>query len=172
MFKQAADSHHLPVALVLAICRSESGLDPWACRHEPGYRWLWDVQRQKPFLRDPREECDQRIPPGFAAAPGISVASEWFAQQTSWGLMQIMGAQAREYGFKGHLPRLCDPETGLLFGCRHLARARDRWFSRHGWAGVVAAYNAGAPRLTATGMFRNQAYVDRVLAHGLDGQKA
>ena len=35
--------------------------------------------------------------------------------------MQVMGQVARELGYKGDLPKLCEPEIGLEWGCLHLA---------------------------------------------------
>jgi hypothetical protein len=47
-------------------------------------------------------------------------------------------------------------------GCLHMDRLRARWFGGYGWAGVVAAYNAGSVRVGVAGEFQNQAYVDKV----------
>jgi hypothetical protein len=35
--------------------------------------------------------------------------------------MQLMGECAREHGYTGYLPELCEPATGLEWGCVHLA---------------------------------------------------
>jgi hypothetical protein len=42
---------------------------------------------------------------------------------------------------------------------RHLA---DWHQAEHGWPGVIAAYNAGSPRIAAAGNFVNQDYVNHV----------
>jgi len=74
--------------------------------------------------------------------------------------MQIMGATARELGFRAHFPALCS-EQGVKFGCEHLIRLRYRFYPSHGWDGVIAAYNAGSPRMS-NGKWENQSYVDKV----------
>ena len=137
----------LPEALVLAMIQVESSAEPLATRFEPKYRWLWDVQNHAPFRVSAREAQSVTPPKGFPSIPGISAATEWIHQKTSWGLMQVMGGVARELGFKGHLPELCDPLKGIEYGCRLLRRLADRHLEKHGWAGVVDAYNDGNPRV-------------------------
>ena len=77
--------------------------------------------------------------------------------------MQIMGAVARECGYVGQfLGGLYDPAINLEFGCRHLQDLSRRYLATAGWPGVVAAYNAGSPRVLDDGHFSNQQYVDDV----------
>ena len=153
-----ARSMNLPPHLVRAIISVESSGDPLAIRHEPGYRWLWDVRAARPY----RGEHD-RLP----APPGVSGPTELMQQQTSWGIMQVMGATAREMGFQGKfLSELCEFETGLHYGCLYLDRLRRRFWSRHGWEGVAAAFNAGSPVRNADGRWSNQTYVNRVTNAG------
>lgn len=126
------DRDRLPVECVLAVCTVESSCNPWAYRYEPGYRWT----------------------------VGASITqNERIGQMTSWGLMQVMGGVAREHGFKGWFPELCEPSTGLRYGMLHL---RKFWAKYHNWADVIASYNAGHP-VTVNGVYANQAYVDKVL---------
>jgi hypothetical protein len=167
-----ADQHRLPVGLVRAIVMVESGGDWWAWRPEPPYQYLWDVKRGRPFRPlTAGESFDDRAPRDFQALKGSRDAEFW-GQQASWGPMQVMGAVAREAGFVDHFPKLCDPYTGVRYGCVHLAGLRDRFLVNHGWAGVAAAYNAGTPRLATRRTaseertFVNQAYVDKVRAAG------
>lgn len=139
----AAARHGLDPLLVAAIVQTESGGNPWATRFEPG------------FLAHYVDAAPAR----FGA---VSVETERMGRATSFGPMQIMGQVARERGFTGiFLTELCDPETGLEYGCRHLAALRDRYISQWGLDGVIAAYNAGSPRM-AGGRFGNQDYVDTV----------
>jgi soluble lytic murein transglycosylase-like protein len=76
-----------------------------------------------------------------------------------------MGATARDMGFDGSfLTALCDPFTGLEYGCRYLRSL----IKRYGWdqrAGV-AAYNAGSAVRKPDGTFKNQDYVDAVAKFG------
>ena len=130
---QVATEQSLPVALVRAFCEVESAFNPWAVRYEPGYRWLVG------------NEVDL-------------TATERTMQMTSWGLMQVMGAVAREHGFTGPIPQLCDPIIGLRYGCLHLNKLHARYVL---WPDTIAAYNAGTPRMVQ-GQYVNQTYVDRV----------
>lgn len=141
----------------------ESSVDPDAWNPEPAYRWVWDVVNNKPFRVTSVEALDKAPPEDFPTRRGDRDA-EWWGQQASWGLMQVMGAVARERGFdpRVHFPRLCsDPQLGLAYGCAHLAHMRDRWFKEHGWMGVVAAYNAGSVRYRS-GVLENADYVRKV----------
>jgi soluble lytic murein transglycosylase-like protein len=146
LIAKAASDHGLPAGLVAATVAVESGGDPFACRFEPQF-----------FERYVRPRTDWR------AVRPCSLDTERQSLATSWGLMQVMGATARDLGFTGpYLSTLCDPPQGLEYGCRLLARLRDRHKAALGWPGVVAAYNAGSPRRGQDGRFVNQAYVDRI----------
>lgn len=161
-----AKKHALPPPLVRAMVCVESAGDSFAWNPEPQYRYLWDVARRAPFRALKPAEIASEIPPtDFPVLIGDRDA-EWWGQQASWGLMQVMGAVAREHGFTGHLPGLCDSFKGLEYGCQHLAALRDRYLKLHGWPGVVCAYNAGSPRLDAAGHFVNQIYADKVARQG------
>jgi soluble lytic murein transglycosylase-like protein len=146
LIENAAGAHGLPARLVAAVAGVESGGNSWAFRYEPQF-----------YARHVAQDASVK-----AVAP-CSLDSERAARATSWGLMQVMGATARGLGFTGaFLNALCDPATGLEYGCRLLARLRDQYKERHGWPGVVAAYNAGSPRKDASGRFSNQSYVDKI----------
>jgi len=100
--------------LVLAIIWQESFGNPWAFRPEPNYKWLWDVKANVPIQLQGSPLLDF---PHFAG----SGLQELYCQRASWGLMQVMGAAARERGFKGsYLTELLDPYTNLEYGMRHL----------------------------------------------------
>ena len=135
----------IPPALIRAVIQVESAGDTWATRFEPHYRWLWDPFNHKPFRVNAIKARLAHPPKGMPSYSYSSDATEWAHQKTSWGLMQVMGAVAREYGFSQQLTTLCRPGRGIEYGCRHLARLRDRWFDRHGWAGVLDGYNDGNP---------------------------
>lgn len=49
-------------------------------------------------------------------------AQEAQDRSTSWGLMQIMGQTAIEFGWKGPLQDLLEPVNGIEWGCRKLAQ--------------------------------------------------
>lgn len=146
LIEKIARRHGLAVALVAAVVRVESGGNPWAIRYEPAF-------------------FDRYIAPKpvKSKAP-CSDQTEARMQATSWGLMQIMGATARETGFDGvFLSELCDPEVGLEWSCRYLVKLVKRYGDGEA---AVAAYNAGSPRKLANGQFRNQAYVDKIRSSG------
>ena len=147
LIESAASSHGLPSRLVRAVVGVESGGNTWSFRFEPAF-----------YERYVRPDKTIR-----AVAP-CSLDTERQARATSWGLMQVMGATARGLGFdRSFLSELADPALGLEYGCRLLARLRDRHKGSMGWGGAVAAYNAGGVRLDPQGRFVNQAYVDKIV---------
>lgn len=128
--KDQAKKCVLDPALVCAVVEQESGWSPWAMRFEPG------------FLR-------HYVKPPLPEAPTTGE----IARATSWGLMQIMGQVALEMGFEGKFySELCEPETGLLFGCKKLAKCLDARSGDQGKA--LLMYNGGS----------NLQYPDQVLA--------
>ncbi|HEV7674401.1 MAG TPA: lytic transglycosylase domain-containing protein [Candidatus Angelobacter sp.] len=119
--------HDLNGALVCAVVEQESNWAPWAIRYEPAF--------QKRYVE-----------------PLALGQTETVARSISWGLMQLMGQSAREMGFNAKMASLCDPDTGLDWGCRHLKAKLDA----HGGdvrKGLLA-WNGGG----------NAAYPDEVLA--------
>lgn len=154
----AAAVHRIDPTLIAAIVTVESGANPWAWNPEPRYRYFWDVRRQQPFrVISLAEERSETPPPDFPTLGGDR-DQEWWGQQASWGLMQIMGAVGREVGFEGiYLPQLCEVERNLEYGCRHLFSLLD--WARHDVRQAAAAYNAGRGGwMRAAG----QAYADKV----------
>lgn len=161
---EVAEEHRVFPPLIWGIVQAESAGDSSAFRHEPHYRYLWDVVRHQPFRKLSGPEVDSTRPPAdFQSLPRVSQATEWFAQRTSWGLMQVMGAVAREMGFyEPFLSRLCHQQIGLEIGCKFVRRLMHRYGDQRDL--VVSAYNAGSPRRDPdTGLLVNQAYVDRVI---------
>lgn len=153
--------HGLNVDVVERLIVVESGGNAWAWNPEPAYRYLWNVRTNVPFRALTANEGLEEAPPhDFHALVG-DPDQEWWAQQASWGLMQVMGAVAREHGFSGnYLSELCDPLVGLEYGCRHLA-ADLRWANGN-VAQALAAYNGGRGG-NAMPPFRNAAYAAKIL---------
>lgn len=114
----------LDPALALAIVWQESEGVPYKWNPEPRYRWIWNVKENAPFRQMTSAEIASEVPPGDFPALAGDRDQEWWGQQVSWGLTQIMGAAAREEGFKGGwLPELIfDPYLNLEFGIKHLWR--------------------------------------------------
>ena len=99
---QTARAHQLDPALVCAVVEQESAWNPWSMRYEPAF-------------------FSKYVAPQYTS--NKFSASEAYARAFSWGLMQIMGEVAREFGFGGmFLSNLCDPVVGLDWGCRKLAK--------------------------------------------------
>lgn len=167
-----AEGHGLPFQLVRAHIIVESRGDTFAWRCEPEYRYVWDNLYDRAFRAlTPAEIASATPPADFGVPPNLSCSktTEWWAQRASWGPMQIMGAVAREKGFTGNIPQLCDSDgsLGVSYGCQLLKDFITRYLSAHGYRGVSAAYNAGSPRYLADGKtFVNQSYVDQIAAAG------
>ena len=163
-----AEQYELPYDLVLAMIDVESSNNTYAFRMEPHYRYLVDVRNNSPFRELTANEGRQdKAPEDFPYLLGVcSRDSEWMGQQSSWGAMQVMGAVAREHGFQGHFPQLCNPNFGIKYGCKHLRRYKNIYFEKYGWKGVVAAYNAGSVRFNKDCQLVNQHYVDKVSLAG------
>ena len=132
----------VPPELVLGIIEAESGGDPHATKINSTYPYTM-MQAKRPA--------------------GCSVDMERMCQKTAWGLMQVIGATARELGFDGWLSELVSPETNIRLGIEFLRRKMSQYFERDGIEGVAAAYNGGAPRRRPDGKFVNQSYVDKVM---------
>ena len=118
MVSKWAAKYGLDVAMVCAVCEQESSWNTFAMRYEPAF-------------------FDHYI----ASMTGLS-ATERVARATSYGLMQVMGQTAREFGFSGQfISELCDPNVGIEMGCRKLQKC----FSIHGAdeSGLLC-YNGGS----------------------------
>jgi len=159
-----AHAKNIPATLAHAMAEHESGLDLYAYRVEPPYRYLVDMRTGRPFRTlTGAENRSERAPDDFPYDWHVSSRdTEWWGQQASWGVLQLMGAVARELGFRGRFPHLCDADVGLTYALSHLNALKQRFLEKHGWRGVVAAYNAGSPRYDDAGAFVNQSYVDAI----------
>lgn len=125
-----AAKYNLDTALICAVCEQESSWNPFAIRFEPTFEARY-------------------IHPAIPTAP----TTLEITKAMSFGLMQIMGQTAIEFGWQGHfLTELCDPDTGIDFGCRKLAKCIVDHPNDTGAA--LLAYNGGG----------NSAYAPQVLA--------
>ena len=107
LIEEQALAHGLRPALLAGLVCQESAGNPYAMRHEPRFRWI-------------SEDYGARRP------AGMSLATELNGRMTSWGLCQLMGQVARERGFRGWWPALCEPDLGLKYGAAHLAWCIER----------------------------------------------
>lgn len=95
--KEIAAREACDPSLICAIAEQESAWNPWAIRYEPAF-----------FAK--------YVAPQYTNHK-ISATEAW-ARGFSWGLLQEMGEVAREGGYLGPIPQLCEPQTGLTWGCR------------------------------------------------------
>jgi soluble lytic murein transglycosylase-like protein len=122
--RAAAVAHALDPALVCAVVEQESAWNPWAVRYEPGF-------------------LARYVAPLYNA--GKISATEAYTRSISWGLMQLMGEVARELGCQAaSLAELCDPATGLDFGCRQLRAKFDA--NQGDQTRALLAWNGGSNR--------------------------
>jgi soluble lytic murein transglycosylase-like protein len=137
LVEDAARKHGLDFWMLVAQVEKESSGNPNAIRLEATYRWF--------FPRGSTPEGD-----------------ELEFQRTSWGLLQIMGATARELGYAEPAtpwpssPLKNDPAAALDLGCAYLVRMWRRWGPS--WRDALSAYNAGHPTPENFG-----AYVEPIL---------
>ncbi len=129
--------------LVEAVVLVESAGNPSAWNPEPHYQYLWNVRTNAPFRTLTAAERASEVPPADFPFLAGDRDQEWWAQQASWGLMQMMGGLARELGFRGpYIPELVrDPELCLTLGCGHLLRLLI--WAEGNVKQALGAYNAG-----------------------------
>lgn len=140
LIEDVASEHNVPKELLGAIIQTESSNNKYACRFEPHYKWVY---KQKDHARD----------------NGITEATELVFQMTSWGLCQVMGAVAREFGLKGPIFQLLDEKTNMEYACKLIKRLASKHKEGND---IIAAYNAGSPIKDLKGNYKNQSYVDKV----------
>ncbi|HTU32376.1 MAG TPA: lytic transglycosylase domain-containing protein [Candidatus Acidoferrum sp.] len=98
--RDAAARHGLDADLVCAVIEQESSWRTYEIRYE-------------------QEFFDRYCFPLFKN-PEIT-STEARARAFSWGLMQVMGQTARDFGYAQPLPSLCIPQNGIEIGCKVLA---------------------------------------------------
>lgn len=132
--KKTAGEHGLDPALVCAVCEQESDWVPWAVRLEQGFfeRYVSHTVKND----DPQEAVNQAV---------------------SWGLMQVMGATARDVGLKGPISDMTYPSIGLEMGCRKLKSCLN--YKLGNVHDALQMYNGGGdPNYAAAVMARMPAY--------------
>lgn len=139
LVRDVAKHHGADADLCCALAQVESHWRADAVRFEPSYRWLYE-------------------PTEFSVRLKISLESERALQRFSYGPMQVMGAVCRELGYKGTLAVLAShPELSVLYAVKKLVQLSKRYESE---LDLISAYNAGSPKRSAAGEYRNQRYVD------------
>jgi soluble lytic murein transglycosylase-like protein len=135
--RRIAAEHGVDPRLVCAVIEQESAWNPWAVRYEPGF-------------------LSRYVAPLYTA--GKLSATEAYTRAMSWGLMQVMGQVAREFGFdEPSLAELCDAATGIEFGCRILAARLNK--AKGDVTAALLAWNGGAsPNYPAEVLARTRNY--------------
>jgi len=133
-------------ALIIAIILQESAGNPWAYNPEPRYRWFWNVRNDSPFRKINDIEIASKIPPNDFPCLIGDPDQEWWGQQASWGLMQVMGAAAREQHFRGpYLTELCHPYLNIEYGIKHWWNFASQ-FGRRSSEASLSRWNTGNDR--------------------------
>jgi soluble lytic murein transglycosylase-like protein len=148
--KNAAKYFRLDPVFIAAVIATESNFDRYAYRYEGHYQWFHQVDEMA-------KKCK------------ITQRSAEVLQQSSHGLMQIMGATACEMGLMDDYPdariqMLYIPSINLKYGCRYLAWLKQK-YKPDTLAELYACYNAGSIRRAQDGDFENQSAVNRFLVN-------
>jgi len=139
IIEKYSEEYQIPADLIRAIIKIESNNNKYAVRYERRYEWLYEPENYTSGLQ--------------------TLDTEKEMQKTSWGLMQIMGALARELGFEGiYLSELVDPDLNIKLGTKHLANLYEKYDN---YLDIISAYNQGSPE-RVEGNYKNQRYVDLV----------
>lgn len=95
-----------PQLFAALIYHESDGGNIYAWKYEPGwYRRLMDIPRAKMI--------------GYVPDPPPGLNDEKLQRSCSYGLCQILGQTAREFGFSGeYLMELCDPRINIDLGTR------------------------------------------------------
>lgn len=133
--------HSIDPTLVASVIMVESSGRPAAIRFEKNFRWTLHIHH-------------------FADMNNITHDTELMLQKSSFGLMQVMGAVARELGYQKNLSKLIEPKMGIEYGCKKLRQLFDKHGSK--LDDVIASYNAGSPRFDENGEYVNARYVKKV----------
>lgn len=136
---KSAEAFRIDCNLIRAVIMIESSGNPTAVRFESH----WHLYN---------------CPQAYSEKLGITREEEERMQATSWGLMQVMGATARDLGLTDNIEMLNVPQIGVFYGCKKLKQLFQRYPDEDQ---VVSAYNQGNARM-ANGMFCNQRYVDKI----------
>jgi soluble lytic murein transglycosylase-like protein len=136
--RKAAAAQSLDPAFVCAVIEQESGWNPWAMRYEPAFfsKYVASLYTNNKIT-----------------------ATEAYARGFSWGLMQVMGQVAREFGFDAlFLSALCDPEQGLTVGCKVLRKKFDA-MAGDSTRALLAWNGGGNPNYAAQVLARRTHYL-------------
>jgi hypothetical protein len=138
--RSTAGSMNVDPNLAQAIAEVESGCDPTKMRYEKNWSYLVTPEK-------------------FATLLNITVDTETQLQMFSYGPLQVMGSVARELGYAAALNLLCQPQLGILYGCRKLHACVRKYPDL---PEAISSFNCGTPVRDKENHFLNQTYVDSV----------
>ncbi len=101
--KKIAKKYNIDYRLVCAVCIVESGVNTYANRFEPNWKWFVNPNKWSKVFH-------------------VTKRTHMINQAMSFGLMQVMGAVALELGIQQNIPSLVDPKIGIEFGTKKLAQ--------------------------------------------------
>lgn len=140
LFSRVCKSNDLFPGVVLGMISRESGTTAAFLRYERKYKWL--------YL------------PHLYTSPHYSLDTEEALQRFSFGPLQIMGATAREHGYRGDLLGLKNSVVGFIWGTKYLKHLVEKYGN---FEDAVSAYNQGSPKKRMlSGDYVNKDYVDYV----------
>lgn len=139
IIKEECEKNNIDPKLFCAIVNTESAWDPMAVRFENGFVYFWKAK-------------------DYAEKEKITVETETVLQKISFGLCQIMGANARSMDYDEPLMTLTDPRKNIEVGVKFFKKRCDKYPDIND---KIASYNAGTPKKFGD-RYSNQAYVDKV----------
>ena len=147
LFKEVSDYYELKVEWLQALVQIESG-------------GRLDAHRWEPHILDYSLGLTQVL---TSTACWMSTNSKAFPiPQDQWKELICGVGEVQDAGTK-HLNRaMVDPAVNLYLGGAYLAYQLRRY--NQDLLRSIAAYNSGSARLTSSGLFVNQAYVDKFLS--------
>lgn len=138
----SAIAHKIDPVYLLAVAKTESEFNLNAQRFEPAYPWLYSIKELSEILKVDRSTMES-------------------FQRSSYGIFQVMGAVAYEYGFRDWPAKLFDAETNCRYACEHIVRLRERhevYYPEESYA----TFNGGSPRRNGN-IWVNQRNVTRFM---------
>lgn len=164
--------YDVPTQLLVALSAVTTLSNPNHFAFDATHAFLWDVSHNTPYPRLTDDQCFSSLPPAdFSGVAGVNTSeTEFTGQRSTWGAFALHGSRARAAGYRGDFPALCsDPDLCVRFTLVALAQLRTRYFAKHGWAGVMTAYDAGRPRMTEEGVYENRDFLAALRQAGAKG---
>lgn len=166
-----SDNYGIPSQLVFALANATTGNDTDTMIFEPTHQWLWDCHMNRPFRNLTDDEVLSCVAPeDFPGCHASMADSEYIGQKTAWGPFALFGSHARQAGLRTSFLTLCnDPKLTVHYTLVHLQHLRDKYYEKHGWGGVAAAFDLGRPRKDEDGHYIDHHFLRALSAKGAKG---